>query len=680
MSRTGSQSTWTLLEAMDWDNSDVRSSAPPVAGSKRRPPPIPVKVKDASGKPIGGPRLPGVHEEVPSPDRRSGNPNGQNNLGRRRGDKETRQLFVPNSFDVTVPGDGTYRVPAQSAIEARNALITWFAEDQEPGHGRQLDPGTLQVVRTPLESQTEAFEDFKNTAWNVRNKKTGQVFTHIAGRTPMDAKRQVLANNPNLRNVTPLDLEADPMSDGGMGRSPQSIAQGNTQTTRAMSMGQRPDDFDSDETTLAEPPRPAGASPHPQPGARMRDTEPLDRGIPSIANRKARMRPEGASVGAMGANGPAGRDRFKEAVKTMVREIVRKKAGGGGYALYAPNKGKKKSPKPVGEFPTRLAAKNAELARFPPKDPEALKAARAKLDKLRKDPKKQAAAERADLSGRKKPKRTGVPARDRKKRQESFVRLMARDLHERLFSEAGFGLGKSGKPKHPSDLEDSPSRQGSHYPRSSAYDKAVPDRNPKKSRRDHMTGRPVTERLFHDDEVPGSPWDEKISSLHPDAISSDRKLHALHRGMEKASIGALGDAHKGLSKVLRGVVKVNPGDIAFDSERKKTFMPVMLDCDGMEIGPVHLYVDGGHIKIEVSREAREAIAQLEPDTARDVRGGLMSFEEDHLPKIDGAQKAWAERDRYLDKLHGRLEKHASEMSGVEHHLMKGLLTKGGKGK
>ena len=43
-----------------------------------------------------------------------------------------------------------------------------------------------------------------------------------------------------------------------------------------------------------------------------------------------------------------------------ISEIVRKKAGGGGYNLYSPNKGKKKNPKPVGEFPTRIAAKRAE--------------------------------------------------------------------------------------------------------------------------------------------------------------------------------------------------------------------------------------------------------------------------------------------------------------------------------
>ncbi|HEU5118683.1 MAG TPA: hypothetical protein VFT74_18965 [Isosphaeraceae bacterium] len=306
--------------------------------------------------------------------------------------------------------------------------------------------------------------------------------------------------------------------------------------------------------------------------------------------------------------------RLKEAIRGMVREVVRKKAGGGGYVLYGPNKGKKKQAKPAGEFPTRLAAKQAELARFPPKDPEQLKKARKRIDRLMKDPKKRADAEKKEIT--KKPKRHGKPAGQRKKAvREALIAALARDLHE---------------------------------------------------------------RLFHEDEVPGSPWDERIGSLHPDALASDKKLASFHKGMEKASIGALGDAHKGLGKALRGMATVHPGDIAYDPDRSKTFMPVMLDCDGVEVGPVHLYIDGGHVKIEVSKEARAAIASLDPDAARDLRGGLMSFEEDHLPRIDGAQKAWAARDQYLDKLHGKLEKHASGLSGVESHLLKQLLTKGKK--
>lgn len=324
------------------------------------------------------------------------------------------------------------------------------------------------------------------------------------------------------------------------------------------------------------------------------------------------------SVGAMGGQSPLSPE-MHEAVMARVRarvlEIVRKKAGGGGYVLYGPNKGKKKNPKPAGDFPTRSAAKRAELARFPPKDPEALKRARAKLDKLAKDPEKRAKADAKDLTGTKKPKRTGAPARERKAKKEAIIQSMAKQL---------------------------------------------------------------AERLFHEDEVPGSAWDERVQGMDPEAIASDKKLANLHKGIEKASIGALSDGHKAMSKALRGIAKVTPGDHSFDPARKKMYIPCHLDVKGDEVGPIHLYVDGGHVKVEVSNDAREQIANLEPPMAKDLRGGLMTFQEDHLPKIDCAKKAWGERDSYLDKLHGKLTKHLGGMSGVEHHLAKDLIDKGNK--
>jgi hypothetical protein len=321
----------------------------------------------------------------------------------------------------------------------------------------------------------------------------------------------------------------------------------------------------------------------------------------------------GGSIGS-GAHKPLGEiglEAFRQLVNSRIQEIVRKKEGGGGYNLYSPNKGKRKTAKPVGEFPTRLAAKRAELARFPPKDPEQLKRARKRLDKLTKDPKKKQDAERKELSA-KKPRRSGKAAGERKARKESLIVQMANQ---------------------------------------------------------------IAERLFREDEVPGSPWDERISNLHPDALGQDKKLHKFHQGMEKASIGALGDGHKVLAKVLRGLAKVQPGEIGIDSGRGKMFMPVGLDVDGTEVGPIHLYIDGGNVCIELSDEAREAIAGLDPSTSKNLRGGLMSFQEDHLPKLDRAKTAWSERDSYLDKLHQRLEKSVNGMSGVELHLARQLMNK-----
>ncbi len=478
---------------MDWDTTDSPREPMnrPTADLSKKPKTQPIKVKDAQGRLV---RLPGVTsgqaklrgEAAPpasAPDRRqSSSPfAGQN----RRAKSDTMPVpFYPDStFDVEVPGIGTYRVQAKTEILAANSVAQFLKQGQEQGQTAvSVDPNRLRVTRSPSTEGTSA----------------GGLVGH-----------------------------------------------------------------------------------------------------------------QGPSSGAP----PTYESALRGAIRTLVHEIVRKKDGGGGFVLYGPNKGKKKNPKPAGEFPTRLAAKRAELARFPPKDPEQLKRARARLDKILKDPEKRSKAERDDLSGRKRPKKSGAPARDRKKKNESFARSIATEL---------------------------------------------------------------TERLFHEDEVPGSPWDERIASLHPDAISSDKKLMALHKELEGASIGALGDAHKALSKALKGMAKVHPGDIDHDHERRKTFMPVMLDVDGTEIGPVHLYIDGGHVKVEVSQGARQAIAEMEPDDARDLRGGLMTFQEDHLPKIDQAQKAWCDRDAYLDKLHGKVEKHVSGMSGVEAHLAKQMLSRGGK--
>lgn len=346
-------------------------------------------------------------------------------------------------------------------------------------------------------------------------------------------------------------------------------------------------------------------------------------GDPEVAGRKfdpsafQAVRGESSTVGGSVGSGPQrqlsaeGLAIFREMVNTRIKEIVRKKEGGGGYNLYSPNKGKKRSPKPVGEFPTRMAAKRAELARFPPKDPEQLKRARKRLDKLAKDPKKRIDKEKEELRS-KGPKRSGKSQGERKSRKESLVRQMAAD---------------------------------------------------------------ISERLFREDEVPASAWDERISNLHPDAMSQDKKLHRYHQGMEKASVGALGDSHRILAKALRGLAKVHPGDIGVDPDRGKMFMPVGLDVDGTEVGPIHLYVDGGNVCIEVSQEAREAISALDPVMAKDLRGGLMSFQEDHLPKIDRAKRAWSERDSYLDKLHQKLEKSVGGMSGVELHLARQLMNK-----
>lgn len=392
------------------------------------------------------------------------------------------------------------------------------------------------------------------------------------------------------------------------------------------------DDFDWDVSDI-DPAQPNPdqqmkvRKPPPTPLKAMRNVPPRQTGtpapgVPKVGNRQAPFKQddedtsghpyrEASSGGVPGFQKPM--DELRALVRQAMQEIVRKKEGGGGFTLYAPNKGKKKSSKPAGEFPTRVAAKRAELARFPPKDPEQLKRARKRIDKLSKDPKKRAEAERKDLTGGKPVKKSRKPAADRKKaKRESLIRGMVGDL---------------------------------------------------------------SERLFRDEEIPGSAWDEKLSNLSPDAISSDKRLAAMHKKMHQSSTWALDDAHKGFAKFMRGMARIQPGEISMDDNRKKMFVPVMMDVDGEQVGPIHFYIDGGHVRCEVSQACREQLANMDPDVARDLRGNMMTYTEDHLPEIDHARTAWSDRDSYLDKLHQKLDKHVGGMSSVEVHLAKQLLNK-----
>lgn len=73
-------------------------------------------------------------------------------------------------------------------------------------------------------------------------------------------------------------------------------------------------------------------------------------------------------------------------IRGKIEELVRKKNGK--FVLYAPNRGKKHQARVNAEFPSELAAKRAELSRFPPKDPKKLGALRKRIEKLSNGPKK----------------------------------------------------------------------------------------------------------------------------------------------------------------------------------------------------------------------------------------------------------------------------------------------------
>lgn len=127
---------------------------------------------------------------------------------------------------------------------------------------------------------------------------------------------------------------------------------------------------------------------------------------------------------------------IRSLVREKLREVVRKKKGGGGYALYSPNQGKKKPPKLVGDFPTKLQAKRAELQRFPPKDMAKLKRLRTQVDKMQKNPKK-AQEKEASYTGKKAAKK------DAKKESLTLIKSYVSSLmSEALFREEESGTSK----------------------------------------------------------------------------------------------------------------------------------------------------------------------------------------------------------------------------------------------
>ena len=321
----------------------------------------------------------------------------------------------------------------------------------------------------------------------------------------------------------------------------------------------------------------------------------------------------------MGFQAPIEDDETKavrEAVKEMISELVRKKPGGGGYILYSPNRGKKKPPKPVGEFPTKVAARKAELARFPPKDAEQLKRLRKDLDKLTKDPKKRIQRDK-DAMATKKPHKSGAPKHAR-------------------------------KPKVDESLSG-------------------------------MLARLMTEALFEQEEDGTSPWDERLSSLSPAAVASDKKLQSLQKSIEKSTTTSLDACAKAVTKALKGIARVTSDGVKKDEQKQKTYVKLTADVKGVAVGPIYVFIEGGKPRLEVSSEAKNAMTRLDPKQAKALRAELVAVQEDVFAEVDTAS-AVQKRDAYLQKIEAQVDDMLSDMNGLQLSIVKNLLVNKYRGK
>lgn len=309
----------------------------------------------------------------------------------------------------------------------------------------------------------------------------------------------------------------------------------------------------------------------------------------------------------------------RQLVREKLREVVRKKKGGGGFTLYSPNKGKKKPSKPVGDFPTKLQAKRAELQRFPPQDVHKLKRLRKEVDRLQKDPKK-AKEKESEWAGKKKD--------DASKKRDA-----AKDKKESLL------LIKS------------------------------------------LVESAINEALFQEEEDGTSKWDERMVKLSKGALEADKKLQGLQKNIEKKAETVINSAFSAIQKALKPrKMPAKSNGIKKDPQRQKTFLQFVVQMEGQDIGPFYVFVEGNRPKIEMSDEAKKKLMSVDPESAKMLRAELIMAQENVLDGMTDVTSAVQKRDSYLDKLEQKVDGFLSNLNGTELSVAKSLMVQKYRGK
>ena len=305
---------------------------------------------------------------------------------------------------------------------------------------------------------------------------------------------------------------------------------------------------------------------------------------------------------------------IREAVRHKIKEVVRKKAGGGGYTLYAPNRGKKHGAKALGTFPTKLAAKRAELARFPPKDPGKLQRLRKEVEKLMKDPKKAAAAER---------RAHGTKGTD--------------------------GGGKSrGKKKYESKIL-------------------------AKILVNEVRKRTMTEGLFREDAQP-SEWDEFIKKASGAAMEGDKGFQRVMRKLDAEMQTTFQKSMRLVANKLKGIANVKSLGMKANKDSGQKYMAFQVDTEAASVGPIYIFAEYGVPKIELSDKAEEAFGGVDQELGTRIRGALGSTETE-LRNMGGLRDLITQRDAYLSSLEEKADGMISGMSPLQLSMLKRLLVK-----
>lgn len=307
---------------------------------------------------------------------------------------------------------------------------------------------------------------------------------------------------------------------------------------------------------------------------------------------------------------------IREVVRKKIKEIVRKKAGGGGYVLYSPNQGKRRQAKAVGNFPTKLGAKKAELQRFPPRDPAKLKRLRHEVDRLLKDPKKRAEKEK-----------------EWSKQKGAEVKTKTKT--------------KVGRPKR-SKKEDV-------------------------DRLRSMIADVITEGLFREEST-GSDWDEYVARLSKQAVAADSKFQRHVKNIDKKTADVLQDSFQEIARsVDKKIVKLK--NFGIKKEGETTYLAFSAVMDNVDVAPIFIHAEDGIPHIEVSDNAKAALTKVDPQNGKMFRAELVTVQERVLDKVQDLVAAVQARDKYLTKLQNDVDEFVSELTPLQLSLLKQLLVK-----
>lgn len=304
--------------------------------------------------------------------------------------------------------------------------------------------------------------------------------------------------------------------------------------------------------------------------------------------------------------------RLREVIKSKIKEVVRKTADGS-YVLYSPNPGKGQKAKSIARFGSKIAAKRAQLSRFPPKDPEKLKRLKDEIEQLEKNPDKD--KEKPWLQ-----QHTHQKGKKKKgKKKESVLNNEHIDMLAAVIVESMFREEKA-----KSDWDEYVSR----------LSKGAVESDTKFAR------------------LQGS-IDQKSGLALKSAF--DVLSKGLKRKQFITKIG--GDVSK---DERTGNIGVNFS--VQDKESKAS------------VGPFTIMVDNGVLRIEPTETARNSMVNLSPDRSKLFRAELITIQDDHFDKIGSdIDREIEKRDKYLSSLESKLDKFMSGLTPLEITMLKNLI-------